>query len=186
MSTESLPFESDDGTISVDLILPESMRELLAKPFGPVVNEEELSNQLLGCGRIFTVGDIVTATFIGKGKPPDVMIFDCKTKRGPFEEIKEVLRGVEGRNVTVTNPPGKLTAELWNAIAKAIGSERRTKIYVRGEEDLASLVCVRLGSMGDCVIYGIPDEGIAIIRIDSGIREKVRDVLGQMTVAYQG
>lgn len=180
MSTESSPFESDDGTITIDLDLPEFLRETLSKPFGPVVTEDELKRYIDDCDRVIAVGDIVTETLIRKNILPHVMIVDFQTRRGPFEEIRDTLRKVDAETITVANPPGKLTAELWNAVAKSIGSARRTKIIVSGEEDLASLAAIMLSDRGDCVIYGIPDEGIAVIRIDAEIRKKAKDILEQM------
>lgn len=181
MSTGSLPFVSADGTISADLELPESLRSELAKPYGPILVEEDLAGHLRGCRKIIAIGDMVNVSLAKMGIQPDIMIFDYHTQRGPCqEETKKALRETEGSFIKVTNPPGKLSAELWNAIARSLKTDKVVKIEVKGEEDLASLACIELGDSGDCVIYGIPNEGITVIRIDEDIRRVVSGILSRM------
>jgi len=181
MSTGSLHFVSADRTIAIDLHLPDGLRAELAKPYGPVLNEVDLAGHLRGCGRVLAIGDMVGASLVKMDIEPDLMIFDLKTARGPCdEETKDLLRKVGGASVKVNNPPGKLTAELWNAVVKALKTGKKTKIEVSGEEDLASLACIELGETGDCVIYGIPNEGISVIRLDEDIKSKIGGILSQM------
>jgi uncharacterized protein (UPF0218 family) len=181
MSTGSLPFVSADRTISADLELPDGLRDELAKPYGPILSEEDLAGHIRGCRRVYAIGDMVNASLKRMGIDPDIMIFDYHTQREPCEEeTKDILKSVDGTNIKVTNPRGKLSAELWNAIAKSTKSGRKTKIEVKGEEDLASLACIELADMGDCVIYGIPNEGISVIRIDEDIKRIVGNLLSKM------
>ena len=181
MSTGSLHFVSADGTINSDMQLPESLRAELAKPYGPVLNEIDLAGHIRGCRRIMAIGDVVGANLVEMDIEPDLMVFDLHTERGPCDEgTKELLKKAEGAVIKVQNPPGKLTAELWNAIAKALKSGKQTKIEVSGEEDLASLACIALADTGDCVIYGIPNQGISVIRVDEDIKEIIGGLLSQM------
>jgi GTP-dependent dephospho-CoA kinase len=181
MSTGNLPFVSADRTISADLELPDDIRDDLAKPYGPILSEEDLAGHIRGCRRVFAIGDMVNVSLVRMGIDPDVMIFDYHTQRGPCEEeTKEILKRVEGVSIKVTNPQGKLTADLWNAIAKSTKSAKKTKIEVKGEEDLAALACIELADTGDCVIYGIPNEGISVIRIDENIKSVVSSLLSRM------
>ena len=186
MSTGSLPFVSADNTILSDLILPDSLRGELAKSFAPVIDAHDVAGYLRGCGRTFAVGDIVTTSLIEMGISPDITIIDYRTQRGPCEEdIRKALQKLEGATVKVDNPSGRITPELWNAIAKAAKSSKRTKIEVQGEEDLASLACIEIAEIGDCVIYGIPNEGISVIRIDEEIKKVIRGVLQKMAACEQ-
>ena len=172
---------SADRTISADLELPDDLRDELAKPYGPILTEEGLAGHIRGCRRVYAIGDMVNASLVRMGIDPDIMIFDYHTQRGPCdEETKELLKRVEGVNIKVTNPQGKLTSELWNAIAKSTKSQKKTKIEVKGEEDLASLACIELADTGDCVIYGVPNEGISVIRIDEDIKRIVGSLLSRM------
>jgi len=181
MSTGSLPFVSADGTIAVDLSLPDELRAELAKPYGPVLNEVDLAGHLRGCHRILAIGDMVSESLVKMEIESDLLVFDNRTERGPCgEETKNLLRKADGANVKVENPSGKLTAELWNAVAKALKAGKKTKIEVSGEEDLASLACIELGDAGDCVIYGIPNQGISVIRIDENIKATVGGLLSRM------
>lgn len=182
MSTGDLPFVSDDGTISLDLGLPESLREKLARPAGSVSSEDGLSERLAGCGRLISVGDMVTVTLVKNGLIPDIAVIDYRTRRGPCDrKSREILSGMQSETVRVENPAGVITADLWNAIARAMRHTSKTKIEVAGEEDLAALACIELADKGDCVIYGIPNQGISTIRIDEEIKREIRAVLGQMT-----
>ena len=182
MSTGSLPFVSADRTISKDLLLPDSLREELAKPIGPIISSHEVAGYIRGCGRIYSVGDMVTTSLLEVGIEPDIMIFDFKTQRGPCDaDTIRRLHMADGGTIKVENPPGRLTAELWNAIAKSSKSNKSMKIEVKGEEDMASLACIEIADIGDCVIYGIPDEGISAIRIDDEVKKIVRAILLKMT-----
>lgn len=177
-----MPFASVDRTISVDLDLPDELRAELAKPYGPILTEEDLAGHLRGCRRVFAIGDMVNISLVRMNIEPDVMVFDYRTERGPLAEDEgAALRKIEVAEIKVDNPPGKLSAELWNAIVKAIRSGKRTKIEVNGEEDLASLACIELGDKGDCVIYGIPNEGITVIRIDEDIKKIAEGILARMS-----
>ena len=181
MSTGNSPCVSADGTISTDLELPDGLRAELARPYGPVSAEEDLAGHMRGCGRVFAIGDMVNMSLARMGIEPDIMIFDYCTQRGPCEdEVREALRRIEATTVKVTNPKGVLTAELWNTIAKSVRSEIRTKIEVRGEEDLASLACIAIADRGDCVIYGVPNEGISVIRVGEDIKKVVGGILSRM------
>jgi len=186
MSTGNLPCESADRTISTDLELPDGLRAELAKPYGPISTEEDLAGHMRGCRRVFAIGDMVNMSLVRMGIEPDIMIFDYHTQRGPCEdEVKEALKRIEAATVKVTNPQGMLTAELWNAIARSVKSGKRTKIEVKGEEDLASLACVAIADRGDCVIYGVPNEGISVIRIEEDIKKVVGGILSRMRVGQK-
>jgi len=180
MSTENSPFESAERRIDFDLELPEYMREELSRPFGPVFQETELSEYLSDCDQIIAVGDMVCATLVKRGIVPKMMIYDCRTERGPCDVSCEIMENAPGKSVTVDNTAGKLTAMLWNAVADSLESGNITKIRVVGEEDLASLAAIMLADTGDCVIYGIPNEGITVIRTDSEIKSQVKTLLERM------
>jgi len=181
MTTESLPFVSANGALERDLLLPNSLRERLSKPIGPVISAHEVVGHLRGCGKIYAVGDIVTVSLLEAGIEPDVMIYDLRSQRGPCDgEIIAKLRRAPGNTVKVENPPGRLTVDLWKAIFDASRSNRRIKIEVKGEEDLASLACIELADIGDCVIYGIPNEGMSVIRIGEDVKKICRDILMRM------
>lgn len=178
MSTGNLPFVFADKSLKKDLLLPNIIRKKLAKPIGPVIASHEVAGHLRGCGRIFAVGDIVTVSLLDIGIVPDVMIYDFRSQRGPCNsDIIYRLHKAPGMILRVENPPGRLAVELWNAILRASRSDKNVKIEVEGEEDLASLACIELAEDGDCVIYGIPDEGISAIRVNKEVKEICREIL---------
>jgi uncharacterized protein (UPF0218 family) len=83
----------------------------------------------------------------------------------------------------VSNPPGTLTKELWQAVKEAYDTEEKTKIEVVGEEDIAALPCVWLAPEKTTIIYGLPDKGLVVVK---NVKEtddvimKVRNVLMAM------
>ncbi|MEM2838994.1 MAG: DUF359 domain-containing protein [Thermoplasmata archaeon] len=181
MPTENLPFVSADGALRNDLQLPDGLRAELARPIGPVISAHEVAGYLRGCGKIYAIGDIVTVSLLAVGIEPDIMIYDLRSQRGPCDrETILRLQQTPGVTVRVDNPPGRLTTTLWDAILKASKTRKRVKIEVKGEEDLASLACIELADIGDCVIYGIPDEGISALRIDEDVKSICRNILMRM------
>ncbi|HDP96817.1 MAG TPA: DUF359 domain-containing protein [Euryarchaeota archaeon] len=182
MSTGSLRFVSDDGRTSHDLSLPEELRERLSKPFGTVASEERLSEIIGSCTRVISVGDIVSWTLLSRGFEPQLMVFDRRTRRGPCDKMERLRRTEGALELKVKNPPGRLSASLWNAVTSALRSRRRTEIEVDGEEDLASLACIYQADKGDCVIYGIPDVGIDVVEVNEEMKDTVAGILQNMTI----
>lgn len=182
MSTGSLRFVSDDGRISHDLLLPEELRERLSKPFGTVASEERLSEVMGSCARVISVGDIVSWTLLSRGIEPQLMVYDRRTRRGPCDKIERLRRAEDALELKVKNPPGNLSASLWNAVTGALRSRKRTEIEVDGEEDLASLACIYQADKGDCVIYGIPDVGIDVVEVNEEMKDTVASILQKMTI----
>jgi len=162
-------------------ILPESMKDELREPLGDLMDDETFRS-FLGpetCKRIITVGDIITRRVVNEGMLPWISIIDGKTKR-------EVLSNgfiYPEEPVHVKNPPGTITSELWSAIEKACSDENDTLIFVDGEEDLATLPAILLAPAATLVLYGMPDEGVVVVRVDEA-KEKVKELLKKMEVKH--
>ena len=170
MSTGSSPSEFDDAFPEGDLVLPEDMRDELARPLGEVVQEDALEALLTGSERIIGVGDVVTATMLRKGIKPDVAVFDYRTRRSDADDLKGLVEQADGALVRVENPPGRITKALWVAVREAVRGSERVKIEVAGEEDLASLVAIATAPEGAHVVYGLPQQGLAVVRVDESTR----------------
>lgn len=72
-----------------ELILPESLREELRKPFGKIFNSVyEVINFIKSKKPIITiaVGDIIVKSLLDKNFNPNIKIIDFKSKRKPLEE----------------------------------------------------------------------------------------------------
>jgi uncharacterized protein (UPF0218 family) len=181
MSTENLPSGSDELQVPRrGWILPEAMREQLYMPFGEIVDEESLLIEVRKCCKIITVGDIVTLTLLNKGIKPNLLIFDFKTKREEVKILKGLVEAIDGDNISVKNPPAHISSELIREVREAMHKERRTKIFVDGEEDLATLVCAAYAPKGACLLYGLPDKGVVLVKVNSQISKKAKSLICAM------
>ena len=159
------------------LRLPEGMRGELKDPLGPV--REDVDRDAIE-GRVVTVGDIVTATFLDAGVTPDVSVVDGRTKREKVDPaVEETWRRVE-HSVAVENPAGAVTRELVEALEEGLASDEPTRIDVAGEEDLGTLPAIALADDGDAVVYGQPDEGMVHVTVDAESRERIRALIRRM------
>jgi GTP-dependent dephospho-CoA kinase len=161
-------------------VLPVSMRESLSMPLGEVVTESEAVKAAKRCAMVSSVGDVVSLTMIQHNILPHLTIYDRFTERAPMTLLDNHLKNMPGMNVTVRNPPGRITPELVSAISTAMYSPEPTKMLVEGEEDLAGLVCAALGPDGSCLVYGLPKKGLAFVEIDEAVREKAKHLIYKM------
>ncbi len=161
------------------LILPQKLRAELRKIYGEIKSEEELTALLHG--RIFySVGDVVTYTLLKLNLLPNVAIVDYRTKR---ENVNfDLIRKFGEEIMEVRNPPGTITPELWHAIKIAIISEKRVRIDVRGEEDLAVIPVVYFSPMGAIVIYGMPYTGLVALEVNDVHKRNVAKIIEEMEV----
>ena len=162
-------------------IVPENMRTSLAAPVGILATtKEEILKEIAQSEIVVTVGDIVTLGLLESGIEPDISIVDYMTKREFGDELKDRFSRFPQTEITVKNPPGQITAELWNAIEEAFRNLRHLRIIVEGEEDLAALACIALAPDNTTVIYGIPNRGASIHHVDDELKRLVKDTLNRM------
>jgi len=138
------------------LRLPEWLREECRKPQGEFCDIESANP-------IAAVGDVVSYSLVSRDYKPMIIIFDGKTERRRFKKLQELEELTSDYNrMEVENPPSTITCDLVCAIKKAVElAEKgiRTKIFVKGEEDLALIPLVCLLPSGS-VVYGQPEEGV--------------------------
>ncbi len=163
------------------LLLPESLREEVRKPFGPVYGGNLLAEVRISASRpIITVGDQCSYDQIASGAAPDMMIFDFKIKRKEIEpEMKKALAPYAKNAFVVLSGPGAITDELSEAVDRML-SEGRGAIFVAGEDDLSALLVMARAKKGT-LIYGQPDAGAVVVQLGSeGIRKKAEGFLDRM------
>lgn len=171
------------------LRLTEELREICSKPHGKIYSGEKVQMSTIEevgeCKILVSVGDIVTLDFLKSEIEPDIIVIDGRTRR----EIADVWLEInslssEYDSLQVENPPGYLTISLTNGIIKAIKNfinyGRRTRIIVKGEEDLAVIPLICLLPVNSLVVYGQPDEGVAVIRVTEDKKILIHDILGRM------
>jgi uncharacterized protein (UPF0218 family) len=180
MSTANSPSGFDDSFPESDLVLPEDLRKELAEPVGEVVPASSLRRVLEGSPMVICVGDVVTVTLLGLNMEPDVAVFDYRTQRSFEANTRERIAKMGGTLVQVDNPPGRITKALWRAVRDAVRGADKVKIEVTGEEDLASLVAIATAPEGAHVIYGLPQRGLTVVRVDDSTRAIVYAAISRM------
>ena len=163
-----------------DRRLPESMREELRRPLGPVMSGDAAFTAVRGARLVVTVGDACTADLAARGREPDVAVVDFKTKREADDALGARVRALRARVLTAISPAATLTRDVWTALDEAFKSGERVRIEVLGEEDLAALAAIDLAPEGTAVLYGQPGEGVVLVWADARAKAAVRDLIARM------
>ena len=164
--------------------LPEELRSRLKEPFGMLYRGEGLEcieniarDLDLESSFLITVGDVVTHYVLEFGVQPHLIIVDDRTKRGRLSPEITTGKG-DFREVEVENPAGVITEELDEAIKEAIDGESPVRLWVNGEEDLATLPVIKYAPTSSIVLYGQPDEGVVAVIVDEKTKEMVGEIYG--------
>ncbi|WP_171823449.1 GTP-dependent dephospho-CoA kinase family protein [Thermogymnomonas acidicola] len=100
---------------------------------------------------------------------------DLKTKRGGEASFKHI----EG-SVRVINEAGTISHDLMIEIRDAFLTGRPKRIEVEGEEDLAVIPIIFYAPLNTVVAYGVPDVGMACIRVTPEEKDRVTRMLEMM------
>jgi hypothetical protein len=84
--------------------------------------------------------------------------------------------------IEVENPPGSISNQMWKAIESSFSNENNTRITVKGEEDLATLVVISMAPKGAKVIYGMPDRGMVVVDVNQQSKKRANNFLKRMLV----
>ncbi|NYZ75980.1 DUF359 domain-containing protein [Candidatus Micrarchaeota archaeon] len=153
--------------------LPESLRLEFRRPFGKVMNNNELVRCAKGRkGLLITVGDECSYSLIKNGITPDIVIYDLRVKRKDIiGEMRDTLGKFNNGEVIVHNPAGVIMDELLASVKDAL-QKGKGKVLVKGEEDLAALVVMMYAPNGSLVVYGQPDEGAVLVEENEEVRNR--------------
>ncbi|AKB24383.1 hypothetical protein MSMTP_0914 [Methanosarcina sp. MTP4] len=136
---------------------------------------EKFAGKLANPTKLISVGDVTTFHLLEAGIFPDLCIVDNRTKRKPVsEDVSSRNKDGDYTEVTVENPAGLITDELINSISEAFVSGKALRIFVRGEEDLATLPVILMAPLGSVVLYGQPDEGVVFVEVTESKKEEIR------------
>ncbi len=176
----------------IQIELPRELRPLMKKPFGKLYvgngsdTIEKFVGELASSTKLISVGDVTTFHLLEAGIFPDICIVDNRTKRKP------VARHVSTRNmdnvyeeVSVENPAGIITDELIKTLCEAFTSEKPIRIFVKGEEDLATLPVILLAPLGAVVLYGQPDEGVVFVKVTEEKKREIRTLFEKLISVNQ-
>ena len=172
------------------LRLPEHLRKTLSESKGELIVGEDLAEtarktleKTKECIKTVAVGDVVCSTIIEAGKTPDLCVIDGRSRRTPIKGLRygvKELRKKYVKIIEVRNPASHITQEALNAIRnslKAVSEGTNTLIIVDGEEDLLTLPLTAEAPENTCVLYGIPNKGISVIKVNEGIKEEAKKIL---------
>ena len=179
MSTGSSPSAFDEFA-NATLRLPDSLREFLRWPMGPLVHGNDVLPTIGAASPVVTVGDFCTLDLVARGRTPDISLVDFKTKRQEDPELREAFQRIESKVLRLTNAAETIMPDAWTVVSEAFKSEERVRIEVRGEEDLLALVCIALAPESAAVLYGMPSQGVVVVTADRAAKSKVLDVLRRM------
>ncbi|MFO8050290.1 MAG: DUF359 domain-containing protein [Thermoplasmatota archaeon] len=171
-------------------MLTDNLRMVLKDPLGHLVPNEERTRSMMDSlvsDPLVLVGDVTASVMTRMSYVPKLILVDNHTKRG--KKIPTLM--VEpSKRVKVKNPAGMLGPELFEAMEDAIrmivteGDDMKGPILIEvdGEEDLSTLAAIQMLPKGGTVVYGQPDAGLVVVRVDDKIKEKVNKMLREMEV----
>jgi uncharacterized protein (UPF0218 family) len=163
------------------LLLPESMRGEVRKPFGKVLKGSGLEEARKKAKRpIITVGDQCSYDMIKAGSPPDMLIVDFRIKRVEIPaEMKQAIAPHARNAFVVLSGAGMITDGLESAVERML-SEGKGAVFVAGEDDLSALLVMAKAKAGT-LIYGQPDLGAVLVPLGgAAIRKKAQGFLDGM------
>jgi len=125
---------------------------------------------------IISVGDIISMLMLKFGLAVDILIVDNKTMRKKISPI------VVDSNHTLyaKNPSGTITNEAWNIIRTALKLKGLKKIIIEGEEDLLTIVAVLSAPNDAFVVYGQPNVGVVVIKVNGKKKKDMQKILDLM------
>lgn len=82
----------------------------------------------------------------------------------------------------VRNPAASVTREAWDAIRLGLQHpEGPVRVVVEGEEDLLGIPCFLEAPEGAVVLYGMPNQGVVVVRVDAAFKTRVAALLARFT-----
>jgi len=160
--------------------LTDHLREELKKPLGILVKKgkeaDYIKKNLLNKDFVITVGDRTTESFVLAGGKPKLEIVDLKEKRSTREKTETAAEEI----IKVRNEAGTINDEAIEVIKNSLNSPKRVRIEIDGEEDLLGIPCIIYAPEGSYVLYGQPNEGLVVVRVDRNMKNKANAILLSM------
>jgi len=157
---------------------------ILKKPFGLLIKQEEISKDKIFClikesKMIITVGDATTEKILSFGLMPNLAIIDGMERRikRSESEILNLKNTFSSKNhiynqYQCKNTKGTISKEAYLIIKKILFEEEQAIIFIEGEEDLLALPVFALAPLDSIVFYGQPLEGIVMVKINDDTKNK--------------
>lgn len=158
-------------------VLPQELRQRFHQPFGQLVQKiPDVPDE-----KTITVGDITTKRFLDAGKKPIIAIIDFFVERKlMFSSITELGFSPSERVITITNPSGEITKEVWSGFQDALEAVAKGQsciVRITGEEDLSVLPLILSLPLGFHIFYGQPKEGLIWVEVTESLKKEVYQLL---------
>lgn len=158
-----------------------SNTDLLKKPFGTLVIDEEITKQkilsmLENVKKIITVGDATTERILSFGITPDIAVIDGVERRS----LRDRSINYHAKEVLCSNPAGMISEEALLVLQKALEASSPVRIKVQGEEDLLALPLFAMAPKGSVVLYGQPLEGMVLVNVTEEKQDQAKDLMNKI------
>ena len=171
-------------------LTPECIR-ILKEPFGNLIpdkniNRRELNAVLRDAKKIISVGDATTDRLTSFGIIPDISVVDGKERRMKRKYVSNSsLSGDQidknlSKELKCSNEAGTISKKAVELLQDALEMSSPVRIIVDGEEDLLALPLFLIVPDKSVVMYGQPYEGLVVVKIDSKIRKKAKDLMDRI------
>jgi uncharacterized protein (UPF0218 family) len=124
---------------------------------------------------VVCVGDVVSRNTAKANISVNVRIIDNKEMRKSIKPYNFKVK----RFFLIKNDPGTINLTSWRVIEEAI-NYKDSLVLVNGEEDLLALVAIALAPNGSMVIYGQPNLGIVVVKVNEAKKSEVKNIIESM------
>lgn len=171
-------------------LTPECIR-ILKEPFGNLIpdkniNKRKLNAVLRDAKKIISVGDATTDRLISFGIIPNISVVDGKERRmkrkyaNNSSSNDNQMDKYSTKELKCSNEAGTISQKAVELLKDALEMSSPVRIIVDGEEDLLALPLFLLAQDKSVVMYGQPYEGLVVVKIDSKIRKKAKDLMDRI------
>jgi len=171
-------------------LTPECIR-ILKKPFGNLIldkniTEQRLNTILKNAKKIISVGDATTERLISFGIVPNISVIDGKERRmkrtytNNSSLNSDQIGKAFAKELKCSNEAGTISKKAVKVLEEALRMSSPVRIIVDGEEDLLALPLFLIVPAGSVVMYGQPYEGLVVVKINSKIRKKAKDLMDRI------
>jgi len=162
-------------------LLTEDVAKKLKAPLGVLIpNDKDKGLKVLSstpdCGLIVSVGDATLDFLLSINIVPDIQVVDAKEMR-----VHRVMpKPAHTTTLYTKNPRGTISEESVDVFNKALSLTKPVRIVVKGEEDLLALVAIIFSPINSCVLYGQPQEGLVLVKVESNIKTYCQRIFDSM------
>jgi uncharacterized protein (UPF0218 family) len=171
-------------------LTPECIR-ILKEPFGHLIPDENITSSRLNtilknAKKIISVGDATTERLISFGIIPNLSVIDGKERRMKRDYInnssldRDRIAKTIFKELKCSNEAGTISKKAVKVLEDALRISSPVRIIVDGEEDLLALPLLSIIPEGSILMYGQPYEGLVVVKINSKVRKKAKDLMDRI------